>query len=298
MADCGVSHHLSRRTADRGNDRVLFSSQGCKFQETNLEVFNGDENHGKEEHPEGCSGIYTSPPCFDDYGDEEVNNSDYLWVSKVLNGFAIQGGGPLKGIDFLLGSNHGLTERITEVDPVTEGDSMVVGGCVTRGDGSQIILPISMRIHSKKVDLIFNLNFKFVEIITSDKINRGIVGFCANNFRIRRTFFYGHLLKSSTFFCVLVVIKLMLAKRLCLPIWRDEFEGMKVSDKHHYRNYGMVNKKRKSAKINNKANGLIRVLKQLNDNAHKTRGRVFFEDGENDAGDDPINNPDPEWDPD
>ncbi|KAD5960520.1 hypothetical protein E3N88_11992 [Mikania micrantha] len=161
LADCGVSHHLSCRTADRGNDRVLFSSQGCKFQETNLEVFNEDENHGKEEHPEGCSGIYTSPPCFDDYGDEEVNNSGYLWVSKVLNGFAIQEGGPLKGIDFLLGSNHGLTERITglndkylnrwmtrytnalaknvdellEVDPVTKGDSMVVGGCVTRGDG-------------------------------------------------------------------------------------------------------------------------------------------------------------------
>ncbi|KAD3068274.1 hypothetical protein E3N88_36154 [Mikania micrantha] len=102
MADCGVNHRLRRRTADRGNDRVLFNSQGCKFQETNLEVFNEDENHGKEEHPGGCSGIYTSPPCFDDYGDEEVNNNDYLWVSKVLNGFSIQEGGPLKEIDFLL----------------------------------------------------------------------------------------------------------------------------------------------------------------------------------------------------
>ncbi|KAD3641509.1 hypothetical protein E3N88_30733 [Mikania micrantha] len=90
MTDCEVSHRLRRRIADRGNDRALFSSQGCKFQETNLEVFNGDENHGKEEHPGGCSGIYTSPPCFDDYGDEEVSEEDYMWVTKALDGYGFQ----------------------------------------------------------------------------------------------------------------------------------------------------------------------------------------------------------------
>ncbi|KAD1274137.1 hypothetical protein E3N88_43076 [Mikania micrantha] len=42
------------------------------------------------------------------------------------------------------------------------------------------------------------------------------------------------------------------------------------------------------------ADGSIKFLKQFNNYAHKTRGRVFFEDGENDAGDDPRNNPDPE----
>ncbi|KAD6454415.1 hypothetical protein E3N88_09121 [Mikania micrantha] len=112
MVVCEVSHHLRHRTADRGNDRLLFCSQSCKFQETNLEVFIRDEYQGKEESPGGCSGIYPSPPCFDDYGDEEVNTNDYLWVSKVLNRVVIQGGGPLKGIDFLLGSNCGLTESI------------------------------------------------------------------------------------------------------------------------------------------------------------------------------------------
>ncbi|KAD4584746.1 hypothetical protein E3N88_22347 [Mikania micrantha] len=127
MVVCGVSHRLRRRTTDRGNNR--------------------------EEYPEGCSGIYPSSPCFDEYGDEEVKKNDYLWVLKALNVVAIQEGGPLKGTAFLLGSNRGLSERIIglndkylnrwmtgytntlannfdellEVDPMMEGDLMVVG---------------------------------------------------------------------------------------------------------------------------------------------------------------------------
>ncbi|KAD3067037.1 hypothetical protein E3N88_34917 [Mikania micrantha] len=58
-------------------------------------------NHKKDLAASTGRAIYTSPPCFDDYGDEEVNDNDYLWVSKVLNGFSIQEGGPLKEIDFL-----------------------------------------------------------------------------------------------------------------------------------------------------------------------------------------------------
>ncbi|KAL8249091.1 hypothetical protein R6Q59_005959 [Mikania micrantha] len=42
----------------------------------------------------------------------------------------------------------------------------------------------------------------------------------------------------------------------------------------------------------------IKVLKRLNNNTHKTRGRVFFEDGENDAGGNQRDDPDAEWDSD
>ncbi|KAD4385547.1 hypothetical protein E3N88_25715 [Mikania micrantha] len=83
----------------------------CKLQETNLEAFIGDKNHGKEEYPGVCSDIYMPPPCFDDYGDEEGSKNDYLWVSKVLNGAALREGGKLDGIGFLSGSRCGSIER-------------------------------------------------------------------------------------------------------------------------------------------------------------------------------------------
>ncbi|KAL8230834.1 hypothetical protein R6Q57_000612 [Mikania cordata] len=38
----------------------------------------------------------------------------------------------------------------------------------------------------------------------------------------------------------------------------------------------------------------IKVLKRLNNKTHKTRGRVFFEDGENDVGGNQRDDPDPE----
>ncbi|KAD6454416.1 hypothetical protein E3N88_09122 [Mikania micrantha] len=40
----------------------------------------------------------------------------------------------------------------------------------------------------------------------------------------------------------------------------------------------------------------IKIFKKLNDNAHKTRGRVFFKDGENDVGD-LVTQSDLKWEP-
>ncbi|KAJ0478118.1 hypothetical protein HanRHA438_Chr13g0616121 [Helianthus annuus] len=105
MALRDENYLFTRRIADRGSDEIVVDSQdrkiqetdskdviwdeivgkeehpedcdGYKFQETDSKAFIRDENCGKEEYSENCSVIYLSPPCFDEYEDEEW----YFWVT-------------------------------------------------------------------------------------------------------------------------------------------------------------------------------------------------------------------------
>jgi hypothetical protein len=65
-----------------GKEEHPEDGDGYKFLETDSEAFIRDENCGKEEYPRNCSVIYSSPPCFDEYGDEE-------WYSRFTGGVVV-----------------------------------------------------------------------------------------------------------------------------------------------------------------------------------------------------------------
>ncbi|KAD6120005.1 hypothetical protein E3N88_11276 [Mikania micrantha] len=327
MAVCGVNHHLYRRTAERGNDRVLFSSQGCKFQETNPEAFIGDENHGKEEYLEGCSGIYPSPPCFDDYGDEELSKNDYLWVTKVLNEGVTQGSEPLVLSRFTRCANERITclngkylnQEVTEYadtparifnefaneSQMADDSNQVATEAVTwvKGGGYLTRIIQGMATPSKEPTItmgvlnipLMNINF-FDNLYLNTEFN--IHGNTNLEFEIILLMMTKCSFKIN--FSGPISLKYRVVKeRVFVKIIcgrRSNGFDFKLRTKFFF--VFTVIEKHKLRIINKGTNGFIKFLKRLNSNVHKTRGRVFFEDGENDAGEDPRNNPDPEWDPD
>ncbi|KAF5778336.1 putative protein kinase RLK-Pelle-DLSV family [Helianthus annuus] len=146
MALRDENYLFTHRIADRGSDEIVFDSQdrkiqetdpkdviwdeivgkeehpedcdGYKFLETDSEAFIRDENCGKEEYPGNCSVIYPSPPCFDEYGDEEW----YSWfiggdqnlpgVTVENGGDAIASGGPMVVINGLTASGGSQSQSV------------------------------------------------------------------------------------------------------------------------------------------------------------------------------------------
>ncbi|KAJ0624667.1 hypothetical protein HanIR_Chr01g0045501 [Helianthus annuus] len=66
--------------------RIRDLEDSSSWKETEPEKPVWDELTGDEEHPIRGDFIYHSPPCFDNYEDEEVSREDYLWVTNALNG--------------------------------------------------------------------------------------------------------------------------------------------------------------------------------------------------------------------
>ncbi|KAF5756015.1 hypothetical protein HanXRQr2_Chr17g0809641 [Helianthus annuus] len=121
MKSCSI-HKIarSRKLTQRMSSgmRSLGKRSGYKFLETDSEAFIRDENCGKEEYPGNCSVIYPSPPCFDEYGDEEW----YSWfiggdrnlpgVTVENGGDAIASGGPMVVINGLTASGGSQSQSV------------------------------------------------------------------------------------------------------------------------------------------------------------------------------------------
>ncbi|PWA43629.1 mitogen-activated protein (MAP) kinase kinase kinase Ste11, Cryptococcus [Artemisia annua] len=155
MALRDENYLFTRRIADRGSDKTVFDSQdrmiqetdpkdviwdeivgkeeypeegdGYKFQETDSESFIRDENYGKEEYPGSCSTLYLSHPCFDCYGDKEVSNEDYWWVTRALNVVVVQEGGTVQE-EITGGSLEGAKESIGILSDFVMGEKTEIGG--------------------------------------------------------------------------------------------------------------------------------------------------------------------------
>ncbi|GJX15991.1 hypothetical protein Tco_0216823 [Tanacetum coccineum] len=100
---------------------------GYKFQETDSESFIRDENYETEEYPGSCSTLYSSHPCFDCYGDEEVSNEDYWWVTRALNVVVAQEGGTVQE-EITGGSLEGAKVSIGILNDFVMGEKTEIGG--------------------------------------------------------------------------------------------------------------------------------------------------------------------------
>ncbi|KAD2804196.1 hypothetical protein E3N88_37573 [Mikania micrantha] len=306
------------------------------WKETELEEPVWDESTGDEENSTHGGFIYLSPPCYDKHDDEEVNKEDCRRNAKALNEVDSQVGQPLWGSDETMGDE--LVSKICNVENIEGSDPKVVIGGPTAQSQSKVIpsfmpkdtpeLFVRPRFtdFQKEDNLIKSSTLEDtqkesdIQLEENILISRNTDQFADNyvcmtlvHKNITRRL-YNHKKKSS---CQHEEIRGLHVRTYQNPHNSLEDGLCHIGDQKATNKDGPRTNKTFVLAFNGcelfdetfslegldvdlyvGADGSIKFLKQFNNYAHKTRGRVFFEDGENDAGDDPRNNPDPEWDPD